>query len=162
MKYITLIIGLLVMGCGKQEQTDTERLEEENRKLKAQLESKKLKAELEVENKKLKADLLRLSVLGEYEGKVDGETDKMVFLDNGINEYYTNGVKCAEYEWKIVDGEIHVSTGIYQGAILKINKDGSITWEESNFKKKSNNPIPTQSLFIYQQTQTQYTNNISH
>ena len=55
MKYITLIIGLLVVGCG---QSDTERLEAENERLKAELaDRKKLKNDLGAENKRLNADL---------------------------------------------------------------------------------------------------------
>ena len=66
---------------------------------------------------------LRDSVLGEYEHKeyklvresllaeikrVEGDTFKLVFLDNGARESYKNGVKTGERKWKIVDGEIHV------------------------------------------------------
>jgi hypothetical protein len=51
------------VGCG---QTDTERLEEENKRLKAELESKKLKPKLEAENQKLKDDLIRIDFVGEY------------------------------------------------------------------------------------------------
>ena len=42
---IILVVGLLAVGCGK---TDTERLEEENRRLKAELENKRLKAAKEL------------------------------------------------------------------------------------------------------------------
>ena len=93
---IVLVLGLLAVGCGE---SDAERLEQEKRRLKAQLESKKYKADVEAKNKKkkdelaqfenkmlkarnkmLKArkeaesqkkkdDLLRLDVLGKYEYK---------------------------------------------------------------------------------------------
>ena len=47
-------IDYRIVGCG---QTDTERLEEEN---------KRLKAKLEAENRKLKDDLIRIDFVGEY------------------------------------------------------------------------------------------------
>ncbi len=55
---IVLILGLLAVGCG---QSDTERLEQENRRLKAEIESKKLQAELETKNQKLKDELAQFA-----------------------------------------------------------------------------------------------------
>ena len=56
-----------------------------------------------------KDELLRLSVLGEYELKAeDGNTYKRVFLDNGGWQSYVNGRKGGEEtKWSIVHGEIH-------------------------------------------------------
>ena len=102
MKYITLIIGLLVVGCGKQEQTTTE----------------KPVKELTAEEKK---------VVGTYEMEGGGDTFSAVFLDNGIIENYKNGIREEEEDkWKIVDGELHIihERGI---AVFIINKDGNIT-----------------------------------
>ena len=156
MKYITLIIGLLVMGCGK---TDAERLEEEkwtqeyetefqmsedeNKRLKAEIESNKLKAEKSntstnsppqpTGQNSAKAKPVRKltaeekKVIGTYEMGGEGFTIRAVFLDNGIIESYKNGKKEEEEDkWKIVDGELHI---IHEGgiAVFRINKDGNIT-----------------------------------
>ena len=64
---ISILFVMMIVGCGK---TDVERLEEENRRMKAELENRKLKSNLEAENKKLKEDLLKLSVVGSYENNV--------------------------------------------------------------------------------------------
>ena len=91
------------MGCGKQEQADTE----------------KPVKELTAEEKK---------VVGEYEQKEDGNTYKSVYLDNGILESYANGKKQeSEFKWSIVDGEIHVNYNNGCEEVYRINKDKSIT-----------------------------------
>ena len=111
MKYITLIIGLLVVGCGKQEQTDTN-------------ESTPTTTE-----KPVKELTLREKAVGEYEAKEDGGyTVKEVFLENGVREWHLNGKKREEGKWSIVDGEIQVDDGSSTISVARINKDGSITW----------------------------------
>ena len=110
MKHITLIIGLLVVGCGKQEQTDTNESTPTT--------TEKPVKELTAEEKK---------VVGTYEMGGEGFTIRAVFLDNGIIESYKNGKKEEEEDkWKIVDGELHI---IHEGgiAVFRINKDGNIT-----------------------------------
>ena len=109
MKYITLIIGLLVVGCGKQEQATTE----------------KPAKELTPEQKQ---KALRDSAVGTYEGKNVGDT--LVFLDNGVLEAYNDGEKRNEegqQKWEVVDGEIHVTAPNGNISVGRINKDGSIT-----------------------------------
>ena len=90
MKYITLIIGLLVMGCGNSAEK---------------------------------------KVIGEYELKEDGNTERVVLLDNGIMELYKNGKKDeVEHKWSISkEGEIHATDSEGDIFIFRINKDGSIT-----------------------------------
>ena len=94
MKYITLIIGLLVVGCGKQEQADTN-------------ESTPTTNTNEVSGtteKPVKELTLAEKVVGEYEIKEDGNTGRLVLLENGIAEAYLNGKKAEdEGKWKIVD-----------------------------------------------------------
>ena len=67
--------------------------------------------------------------VGEYELKEDGNTERVVLLDNGIMELYKNGKKDeVEHKWKISkEGEIHATD--YEGDIFifRINKDRSIT-----------------------------------
>jgi hypothetical protein len=78
MKYITLIIGLLVVGCGKQEQADTN-------------ESTPTTTE-----KPVKELTLREKVVGTYELKRYGGWEKLVLLNTGVFEMYHDG-KVEEY-----------------------------------------------------------------
>ena len=115
MKYITLIIGLLVVGCGKQGQADTDESTPTT--------TEKLVKELTAEQKQ---KALRDSAVGTYEGKNVGDT--LVFLDNGVLEVYNDGEKRKEGKWKVVDGEIHADNNTRGDmAVLSINKDGSLT-----------------------------------
>ena len=110
------------------EQREIERLKEENKRLKAQLESKKHNDEVD-QLLRARDDLLRLDVVGEYEHKNDGFTHKYVFLDNGIYELYIDGKKDEEYKWTISNGEIQNGDTPHSGFIrvYRINKDQSIT-----------------------------------
>ena len=117
MKYITLIIGLLVVGCGKQEQTDTNELTPTTNTNEVDGTTAKPVKEL----------TLREKAIGTYEIKKDGDTYRVVLLETGIVEKYRNGKKHDEEDkWKIVDGELHI---IHEGgiAVFRINKDGSLT-----------------------------------
>ena len=68
-------------------------------------------------------------VIGEYELKEDGNTERVVLLDNGIMELYKNGKKDeVEHKWSISkEGEIHATDSEGDIFIFRINKDGSIT-----------------------------------
>ena len=132
-----MILGLMVVGCGK---TKTEKLEEDNRRMKAQLDNDKLKVELEIKNKKLKDKEISISVVGTYEFKEGENVYRTVFLASGIVEWYTNGKKDGEGTWKLVKEEIH-STHKSVIVIYRINKDGSIiriAWIEDG--KRNDHP----------------------
>ena len=78
--------------------------------------------------KPVKELTLREKVVGEYEDKLDGNTGRLVLLDNGIVEGYINGKKRSEGKWKLTkDGEIHVTDSDGDILVCRINKDGSIT-----------------------------------
>ena len=110
MKHITLIIGLLVVGCGKQEQTDTNESTPTT--------TAKPAKELSLEEK----------AAGTYEFKEDGDTYRMVSLENSVLEGYKNGKKLEEEcKWKAVDGEMHVTSPKGKIIVYRINKGGSIT-----------------------------------
>ena len=76
-------------------------------------------------------------VAGVYEIKVDEgrrikgvkqrEAYRMVFLENGISEWYKNSDKRAEAKWSIVNGELHIVDKYGDTAVCRINKDGNIT-----------------------------------
>ena len=71
---------------------------------------------------------LRDSVVGEYERKdEEGDTWKLVFLDNGVWELYRYGKKEEEDKWSIVKGEIHAKSDSGYIEVWRINKDKSIT-----------------------------------
>ena len=106
MKTLMLIsVILLVLGCGK--------------------------SEVETSKKPVK-ELTKEDIVGTYGYKdEDGDTIKVVVLENGIGESYLNGrlgfKKYNEGKWKMSkEGEIHIEWK--DGDIVyRINKDGSIT-----------------------------------
>jgi hypothetical protein len=118
MKYITLIIGLLVVGCGKQEQADAN-------------ESTPTTNTNEVDGTTAKPvkELTKEDVVGTYEAKWEnGRTEGGVFLENGVFESYENGKKREEEaKWTIINGEIHVEFEDGRIFVVRINPDKSIT-----------------------------------
>ena len=72
-------------------------------------------------------ELTKEDVVGSYELESDGNTLRVVFLEDGIREFYLNGGKVIDAKWKIVDGEIHEEGNGGMNGIYRINKNGSIT-----------------------------------
>jgi hypothetical protein len=110
MKYITLIIGLLVVGCEKGGEITI-----------GEPPKTKPVKELTAEEKK---------VVGAYELELKkfGETHRYVLLDNSTVEYYLDGKKEeAEHKWSIVDKEVHIERENSAVSVFSINKDESIT-----------------------------------
>ena len=116
-----MILGLLVVGCGKQEQADANESTPTTNTNKADGTTEKPVKELTPEQKQ---KALRDSAVGTYEGKDVGDT--IVFLDNGVLEAYEDGEKEEEGKWKIINKEIYLEIDDEHG-FLKINKDGSLT-----------------------------------
>ena len=119
MKYITLIIGLLVVGCGKQEQTDTNESTPTTNTNKADGTTEKPVKELTLEEK----------VVGSYEVSEEaGDTFKLVLLDNGRFEIHSDGKKVEEGTWKIDAKEVHVlGDGKEVASVMKIESNGDLT-----------------------------------
>ena len=103
-----------------------------------QLTLKKIKSEKETPSKgddnnsitanPVKELTLEEKVVGEYEYKhINGNTLKQVLLDNGVWGKYSNGKKLLEFNWSIVNGEIHVKDDSVFIYVYRINKDKSIT-----------------------------------
>ena len=69
------------------------------------------------------------SVAGTYGWKEDGNTIKLVLLENGVYEFHFKGNKNAEAEWSIENKEIHIIFAVLFGRInvYRINQDKSIT-----------------------------------
>jgi hypothetical protein len=114
MKYIVLIIGLLVVGCGEVENGAYKHRPK-------QVTAAKPVKELTAEEKK---------VVGTYELELKkfGETHRYVLLDNSTVEYYLNGKKEeSEHKWSIVDREVHIERENRAVSVFSINKDESIT-----------------------------------
>ena len=85
---IVLVVGLLSVGCGKTEPMGSGN--EYNAELAIDQNTTKAEPVKELTPEEKKA--LRDSVVGEYEGKdEDGDTIKVVVLENGIGESYLNG-----------------------------------------------------------------------
>ena len=124
MKYIVLIIGLLVAGCGEN-RAISEWKEEKEARAKAATNTNEVDGTTVKPVKELTAEE---KAVGTYEGKKDGFTFRVVLLENGIVEVYNNGKKEEDDgKWKIIDGELHANDGISVG-VLRINKDNSITY----------------------------------
>ena len=116
MKYIALIIGLLVVGCGKQEQADSGGTPAPPTPTTTEKPVKELTAEEKV--------------VGEYEFKDDKDTRfRMRVLENGVLESNIKDKQREEdFKWSISeDGELHVEVGDGIILVFRINKDGSIT-----------------------------------
>ena len=100
MKYITLIIGLLVVGC------------------------------LTPEQKALRGSVVgeyESPIGGWTRGNVTYPPAKQVYLENGTVEQSMDGKKHTAFKWAIVDGEIHIDPNSRLIAIWRINTDRSIT-----------------------------------
>ena len=99
MKYITLIIGLLVVGC------------------------------LTPEQKALRGSVVgeyESPIGGWTRGNVTYPPAKQVYLENGTVEQSMDGKKHTAFKWAIVDGEIHAEDDdIY---VYRLNDDSSITY----------------------------------
>ena len=128
MKYIILIIGLLVVGCGKQEQIDTNESTPSTNTNKASGPRVDPDGDVDLLAKELTAEEKKVVGTYELELKKFGETQRYVLLDNSTVEYYLNGKKEeAEHKWSIVDKEVHIERENRAVSVFSINKDESIT-----------------------------------
>jgi len=137
-----MILGLMVVGCGKPE---TEKLEAELNEKQSNIEAKraaldaevgKLKTDLEVGgtvqrlNRELTAEEEKL--VGSYEVKSRDTTSKLVLLKNGKSEFSTNGEKKKDGTWEMpllrfeLGKEVHVG---YENSksFYKIEPNGDLT-----------------------------------
>ena len=118
MKHITLVIGLLVFGCGKQEKAVTNESTPTTNTNEVDGTTEKPIKELTAEEKK---------VVGTYEMKEGEDILKLVLLENGIWESYEKSKKDGDGKWVISkEGEMHITDEDGTG-VLRINKNGSLT-----------------------------------
>jgi len=124
MKYITLIIGLLAVGCGKQEQTDANESTPTTNTNKLDGTTEKPVKELTAEEK-----ALRNSLAGEYEYNFTGTEAKqrLVFQENGEVELFrTHGWEDIKCKWSVVNGEIQIHPSQWESGgidVYRINTD---------------------------------------
>ena len=132
---IPILIGLLVVGCGKKQSGNTNESNNTPENSAKKNEVKEIPSKGDDKSstaaKPVKELTLREKVIGTYEIKKDGNALRVVLLETGIFEKYSDGEKDDEREdkWKVVNGEIHVTYN-KEGVIVahRINKDISITW----------------------------------
>ena len=119
---IPILIGLLVVGCGENEQPK-EKADNETPSKGDDKNSTTAKPA-----RKLTAEEKKVVGTYELELKKFGETQRYVLLDNSTVEYYLNGKKEeAEHKWSIVDKEVHIERENRAVSVFSINKDESIT-----------------------------------
>ena len=130
---IVLVVGLLVVGCGKPEQPVNTY---ENKKrvgfLSHRTETKPVKELTPTDQNTTKAKpvkelTLEEKVVGEYEGKALGYIYRYVLLEDEISWLYENGKKHEWLKWSISNREIHVKYPLEWMEVYRINKDKSIT-----------------------------------
>ena len=131
---ISIFIGLLVVGCGKNKQP-TNTNESNNTPVK----TAKKKAEKETPSKgddknstapkPVKELTLREKVVGTYESMHPKGAYSIALLETGIMKMYQNGRQIEEEDsWKIsTDGEAHIDHQDGFTSIWKINPDSSLT-----------------------------------
>ena len=132
---IPILIGLLVVGCGKAKQpASTNQSNNTPEKPAKQKPEKETPSKGDDKNstsaKPVKELTLREKVIGTYELELKkfGETQRYVLLDNSTVEYYLDGKKEeAEHKWSIVDKEVHIERENRAVSVFSINKDESIT-----------------------------------
>ena len=135
---IPIVIGLLVVGCGKKQSTNTNESNNTPEKTAKKNVEKETPSKGDDNNSTTSkpaddTNATKLTpeerkVVGEYEFKNEiGLVRKDVYLANGNFEDYLDGEKQEEGKWKVVDGELHVEGETFVVLVSRINKDGSIT-----------------------------------
>jgi len=118
---LLVIVALLALSCGKGKEAQTyEKVTEDNNTKSVKVDDNATKPAKE---------LTKEDIVGEYEITIDGNTGRLIFLENGVYEVYDNGKKKeGEGRWKLTkEWEIHVTAPDEETGIFRINKDGSIT-----------------------------------
>jgi hypothetical protein len=114
---ISILIGLLVVGCGKTEPLGSGNEYNAGLAIDQNTTTAKPVKELTLEEK----------IVGTYEKKFDEGTMKLVILENGTVEKYKNGEKTDDFEWKIVGEEVHLGDGMPPVGVCKIEPNGDLT-----------------------------------
>ena len=131
---ISILIGLLVVGCGEEIPTTKARKKELTPKEKAAIAEK----------------AFRDSFVGTYEPKdEDGNSYKHVFLANGVYEQLLDGNKWLDGTWKIVGKEVHIDFGNFLAQKLcKVEPNGDLT-DIAKIKEGIRTDVPKEEQFTY-------------
>jgi hypothetical protein len=126
MKYITLIIGLLVMGCGKQNPPVVEEI-------------KSVKAPAK--------ELTKEDIVGSY--TLMG-LSSWVFDENGKTEFLSQaGRKVGEGKWKLVENEVHTDSMTGQN-VYRIEPNGDMTFIAGIDKEGKREELPNGSQMTWE------------
>ena len=123
---IPIVIGLLVVGCGKKQSTNTNESNNTPEKTaKKNVEKETPSTDTAAEPTKILS--LREKLVGSYENNFDGIVSKLVFLENGKVKTFFNGLKIDEETWNISGTEVHIGEGnpIY---VYKIESNDDLTF----------------------------------
>ena len=129
MKYITLIIGLLVVGCGKQEQTDANKSTPTTNTNEVSGTTAKSVKELTPEEQKVVGAYEMVNTDKLFNKKSANNTYTFKLLDDKVYEVYTNGKKMGEGKWTIFNGEVHTliakkGGGDGEHIVYRVNPEG--------------------------------------
>jgi hypothetical protein len=128
MKMLALILGLMVVGCGKTVHQRLQHSYQNSNEFPIERSGFPLRHNGPLIPPLPPKELsLREKAVGNYVGKKDGDALRVVLLANGTGISYVDGKKLSEAKWKIANGEIHAIDEDGDGAVYRINKDGSIT-----------------------------------
>ena len=100
---IPILIGLLVVGCGKDKQSEANN-------------SPSVKSAKELTKK----------IVGTYQKGSGRYIVRWVFKENQVAEFYGMSEYPAMYEWSIVDGNVHTKSPRHTG-IMRVEPNGDLT-----------------------------------
>ena len=124
---IPILIGLLVVGCGKKQSTNTNgsnNTPEKSAKKKVEKETPSKEDGKNSTSEKPTKELTKEEVVGTYEGKGEG-TVKFVLHENEKVELFENGNKFLEGTWKMVGKETHLDCKSII-LVIKIEPNGDL------------------------------------
>ena len=137
---IPILIGLLVMGCGKKQSTNT------NEGNNTPENSAKKNVEKETPSKE--------NVVGTYVLNQGIAIWTHYFLENGVY-WYSLDDSSREGRWKIIGNEVHTEDDDLDGydKVFNINSDGNIVWiAQIRDTSRKRQDFPKDKQFIYKKT----------
>ena len=124
---IPILIGLLVVGCGKNKQSNNTGKGNNTPENSAKKEVKETPSNNSTA--KPAEELTIEDVAGNYELKLEGGTAQMVILENGKIEFYENGKKnLEEAGLKMAGNEIHFDSEGGDVRVFRIELNGDLTY----------------------------------
>ena len=122
-----ILIGLLVVGCGKNKQPTNTNESNNTPGKPAKQKVEKITPSTNTTVEPAKKLSLREKLVGSYECNFDGIASKLVFLENGKVKTNFNGLKIDEVTWNISGTEVHIGEG-NPIDVYKIESNGDLTF----------------------------------